>query len=268
MTPISPDLANELIETAEALADAAGKAILPHFRSRDLSTENKLAQGFDPVTVADRAAEEAMRAVLAGKRPNDAILGEEFGRSDGTSGLIWVLDPIDGTRGFMSGTPTWGTLIAVGDDSGPLLGIVDQPYTRERFVGGLGRADWTGPHGGGELRTRDTTSLSDAVIFTTFPEVGSAAEGAAFHRVARQTKLTRYGTDCYAYALLGMGQIDLVIEAGLNAYDIQGPMAVVQAGGGIVTDWQGGPAHGGGTVLAAANETLHARALDLLNAAG
>lgn len=268
MERISSELADDLIATAEALADAAGAAILPHFRSRGLSADNKQAGGFDPVTIADRAAEEAMRAVLAERRPQDAILGEEFGRSDGTSGLTWVLDPIDGTRGFLSGTPTWGTLIAVGGQDGPVLGIVDQPYTGERFVGGLGRADWIGPHGGGALRVRDTTALSDAILFTTFPEVGTTEARAAFQRVAAQTKLTRYGTDCYAYALLAMGQIDLVIEAGLQAYDIQGPMAVVQAAGGLVTDWQGGAAHQGGRVIAAANPAIHTAALELLNATG
>jgi fructose-1,6-bisphosphatase/inositol monophosphatase family enzyme len=118
------------------------------------------------------------------------------------------------------------------------------------------------------LRVRDTADVSDAILFTTFPEVGTDAEGAAFRRVARQAKLTRYGTDCYAYALLAIGQIDLVIEAGLNSYDIQGPMAVVQAAGGVVTDWQGGPVHQGGQVIAAANPAIHAAALDLLNASG
>ena len=137
----------DLIETAHALADAARVSILPWFRKAGLSASNKAAEGFDPVTQADRAAEEAMRAVLAERRPADAILGEEFGRSEGSSGITWVLDPIDGTRAFLSGTPTWGVLIAASDDNGPFLGIIDQPYTQERFVGGPGvagmdRAAW------------------------------------------------------------------------------------------------------------------------------
>lgn len=258
------DIDKDLIATAHAVADVARAAILPWFRRADLSAANKATEGFDPVTQADRAAEEAMRAVLAKHRPQDAILGEEFGRSDGSSGLTWVLDPIDGTRAFLSGTPTWGVLIAVSDESGPFLGIVDQPYTQERFVGGPGLAEWTGPHGGAPLATRATAGLSDAVLFTTFPEVGTPEEGAAFRRVAEQVKLVRYGMDCYAYALLAAGQIDLVIEAGLQAYDIQAPIAVIEAAGGIVTDWQGGSAHGGGRALAAANPSVHAAALDLL----
>ena len=250
----------DLIETACVLADAARAAILPHFRAA-LTIDNKLDVGFDPVTQADRAAEQAMRTLLAQRRPQDAILGEEYGASAGSSGLTWVLDPIDGTRGFLSGTPTWGVLISVADDSGPRLGVIDKPYIGERFVGGFGRADYSGPLGTRPLAVRQTTRLEEAIVFTTFPEVGTAQEGAAFHAVARQARLTRYGMDCYAYALLAAGQIDLVIEAGLQAYDIQAPIAVIEAAGGLVTDWSGGPAHKGGRALAAATPELHALAL-------
>ena len=252
------------LEIAHMLADAAGAAILPYFRRSDLSAENKLKEGFDPVTVADRAAEIAMRAILGDHRPNDGIWGEEFGQTPGTSGRTWVLDPIDGTRGFISGTPTWGVLIALSDDNGPFLGIVDQPYTGERFVGSADGASMTGPLGPQSLQTRTTRDLDQAILFTTFPEVGTLQERAGFNSVAKQVKLTRYGMDCYAYALLAAGQVDLVIEAGLNAYDIQGPIAVIQAAGGVVTNWQGGPAHDGGRALAAANPIIHAAALDLL----
>lgn len=254
----------EILSVSNEMADAACAAILPFFRSNSLQAENKLLDGFDPVTVADRAAEEAMRKVLKARRPQDAILGEEYGSQSGQSGLAWVLDPIDGTRGFISGTPTWGTLIALSDDQGPFFGVIDQPYIGERFVGGLGIASMSGPQGEGPLGTRKTTDLDEAIIFTTFPEVGSDAEREAFHRVASQTKLTRYGMDCYAYALLAAGQVDLVIEAGLQAYDIQAPIAVIEAAGGVVTNWQGDPAHGGGTCLAAANPDIHAKALKVL----
>jgi myo-inositol-1(or 4)-monophosphatase len=255
---------DELLDVANALADAARAAILPHFRTADLTADNKLAGGYDPVTVADRAAEEAMRAVLARRRPQDAIIGEEFATTSGTSGLTWVLDPIDGTRGFVAGTPTWGVLIAVGPETGPILGIIDQPYIGERFVGAAGAAHLVGPHGAGPIRTRTTRDLSDAVLFTTFPEVGTAADRASFEAVAAHAKLVRFGMDCYAYALLAAGQIDLVIEAGLNSYDIQAPIALIEAAGGIVTDWQGGPAHHGGRALAAANPQIHAAALGIL----
>lgn len=251
-------------DVAHALADAARAIILPHFRSVGLATDNKLEGGYDPVTVADRAAEQAMRAVLADRRPQDGILGEEFGAQPGTSGLTWVLDPIDGTRGFVAGTPTWGVLIAVGPDSGPLLGLVDQPYIGERFFGADGRATLTGPAGTHPITTRAPRALNDAILFTTFPEVGTTAERAAFEAVAAHVQLVRYGMDCYAYALVAAGQADLVIEAGLNAYDIQAPIALIEAAGGIVTDWEGGPVHQGGRALAAANPQIHSAALALL----
>ncbi|MBA4324172.1 MAG: histidinol-phosphatase [Rhodobacter sp.] len=262
---VSKGLASELIATAHELADVARIATLAHFRTRDLAAETKEATRFDPVTAADRLSEERMREVLARRRPMDGILGEEFGARAGTSGLTWVLDPIDGTRGYLSGTPTWGVLIAVRDAEGVLYGIIDQPYIRERFEGGLGLARVVGPSGEAALSVRAARPLSQAIVFSTFPEVGTADEAAAFRRVASGAKLVRYGTDCYAYALIAAGQIDLVIEAGLQAYDVQAPIAVIEAAGGIVTDWQGRPALEGGQILAAANRQVHAEALALLN---
>lgn len=253
-----------LTQVAHALADAARAAILPYFRTPDLADDNKLSTGYDPVTVADRAAEQAMRAVLAEMRPDDAILGEEFGATAGTSGLTWVLDPIDGTRGFVSGTPTWGVLIAVGPESGPILGMIDQPYIGERFVGAARQAVLAGPHGTQTITTRAARPLSEAVLFTTFPEVGTPDDRAAFEAVAAQVKLVRYGMDCYAYGLVAAGQVDLVIEAGLNNYDIQAPIALIEAAGGIVTDWEGGPVHNGGRAVAAANAQVHSAALEIL----
>ena len=254
----------ELLQVAHALADAARPVTIAHFRSAALTADNKDTAGFDPVTIADRDAEQAMRHVLAKSRPDDGVFGEEFGHQEGTSGLTWVLDPIDGTRGYISGTPTWGVLIAVSDADGPMLGVIDQPYIKERFVGGFGHAVVDGPHGQMPLATRPARALNQATVLTTFPEVGSEVEGRAFHAVAAQARLTRYGMDCYGYALLAAGQVDLVIEAGLNAYDIQAPIAVVHAAGGIVTDWQGGPAHNGGRAIAAANPEIHAEALAIL----
>ena len=258
------DFDPDIARVAHLLADAARRVILPYFRSVDLNTDNKESAGFDPVTEADRAAERAMRAILAEQRPSDAILGEEYGPKEGTSGLTWVLDPIDGTRGFISGTPTWGVLIAVSDGDGPFYGVIDQPYIGERFEGSPAGATLTGPLGTNALGTRASRDLSAATVLTTFPEVGSTADQNGFHAVASGARLTRYGMDCYGYALLAAGQVDLVIEAGLAPYDIQGPIAVVQAAGGIVTDWQGGPAHAGGRALAAANPEIHAQALEIL----
>ena len=262
---LAADLAAELMATADELADAARQATLLHFRSAGLSADSKESQRFDPVTVADRLSETRMRAILARRRPQDAILGEEFGPVAGTSGLTWVLDPIDGTRGYLSGTPTWGVLISVADATGPIYGVIDQPYIKERFAGGLGRAEVNGPMGRHVLRTRAARPLTEAILFSTFPEVGTPDEASAFRRVAGRVRLVRYGMDCYAYALIAAGQIDLVIEAGLQTYDVQAPIAVIEASGGIVTDWQGQPCHGGGRVLAAANREIHGEALAFLN---
>lgn len=259
--------ADDLIDTAAELAAVARVATLRHFRALGLTAETKEGDRFDPVTVADREAEAAMRAVLARRRPDDGVLGEEFAGVAGTSGLTWVLDPIDGTRGYLAGTPTWGVLIAVCDAAGPVYGLIDQPYIGERFEGGMGIARVTGPTGQHALRCRDARPLSGAILLSTFPEVGTAAEGAAFHRVAGRARLVRYGMDCYGYALLAAGQVDLVIEAGLQPYDVASPIAVIEAAGGMVTDWQGGPCHQGGQVLAAANPAIHAEAMALLGSA-
>lgn len=254
-----------IIATAEAAAQAAREITLRYFRGLALDTESKRDADFDPVTVADRGSEQAMRQVISEMRPQDAIQGEEFPPKPGTSGLTWVLDPIDGTRGFISGTPTWGVLIALRDETSALYGIIDQPYIGERFTGGLGTAQLSGPHGERALAVRSGVALEDAVIFSTFPEVGSELEGKAFHDLAARCKLTRYGMDCYAYALLAAGQIDLVVEAGLQGYDVLAPIAVIEAAGGIVTDWQGGPVLDGGRVLAAASKELHQAALAILS---
>lgn len=261
----------ELLSVAAALADAARQETLAHFRSLGgLEADNKVAGGFDPVTVADRAAERAMRAILAERRPQDGIYGEEYGVTRGKSGLTWVLDPIDGTRSYMSGTPTWGVLIALSEEQQdgpgrPLMGVIDQPYIGERFTGGFGVAEVLGPRGLAPLRSRSARALSAATLFSTYPEVGTPEEAAAFARLSRSVRLTRYGTDCYAYALIAAGQIDLVVEAGLQPYDVGAPIAVIEASGGIVTDWQGGPAYRGGQVLAAANAEVHAAAIEALN---
>ncbi len=261
---ITPDLQRRLLRVAEELADVAAAECLPLFRSPDLTAVNKAEAGYDPVTEADRAAEAAMRRRLAELRPDDAVLGEEFGPTAGTSGLTWVLDPIDGTRAFISGAPSWGVLIGLDAGAGPVLGVIDQPYTGERFVGGFGRAVLR--RGGRErpLATRPCAGLAEAVLYTTFPEIGTAGERAGFDAVRDRVRLTRYGLDCYAYALVALGQVDLVIEAGLQPYDVQGPIGVIEAAGGVVTDWRGGPAHRGGRVVAAGDARVHAAALEHL----
>lgn len=260
-----PALQENLIRVAHLLADAARVETLRLFRAHGLVADDKSGgKAFDPVTEADRAAESAMREILDRERPDDSIFGEEFGTKTGTSGLTWVLDPIDGTRGYISGTPTWGVLVSVADMTGPIFGLIDQPFIQERFIGGLGQAEVRGPHGTVPLETRKSRPFADSTLLTTFPEVGTPEERRAFTRVAKEINLVRYGMDCYGYALLAAGQVDLVIEAGLQAYDIHAPICVIEAAGGIVSNWQGGAAHNGGRVIAAANSDVHAVALSIL----
>ena len=256
-----------LVDVAHAMADAARGPVLKHFRSEDLTADNKLAGGFDPVTIADRESEAAMRAVLAERRPQDGVLGEEQADVAGTSGLTWVLDPIDGTRAFITGAPVFGVLIALHDGTRPILGVIDQPYTGERFVGALqGAAPGADFLRGGEGRSIHTRArpLAEATLLSTFPEVGREKDRRGFETVRDRAKLTRYGLDCYGYALVALGQADLVIEAGLHAYDIQAPKAVIEAAGGVVTNWRGGSCDDGGQVLAAGSQALHDEALALL----
>jgi myo-inositol-1(or 4)-monophosphatase len=253
----------EITAHAHALADLARPIALQYFR-KNIGVENKLQDGFDPVTKADQEIEQAMRAYLTVHRPEDSILGEEWGHHIGTSGLTWVLDPIDGTRGFISGTPTWGVLIALQDENAPLLGLIDQPFTGERFLGTELGATWARAGEKASIEVSKTKSLEQATLLSTFPEIGTESERLAFETVRDRVKLTRYGMDCYGYALLAAGQVDLVIEAGLNAYDIAAPVGLITAAGGMITDWNGGPAHQGGTALAAATPELHAQAMALL----
>jgi histidinol phosphatase-like enzyme (inositol monophosphatase family) len=255
-----------ILATAHEMADAGRPIALHYFRTDKQSIENKLDTGFDPVTIADKNIELAFRDVLASHRPDDGILGEEFAAKNSSSGMTWVLDPIDGTRGFISGTPTWGMLIALHDGQKPVFGVIDQPYTQERFIGGFGVARMERAGESVDISVRSCASLSVATLFSTMPDIGDDMEISAFNRVVDACNLTRFGMDCYAYALLAVGQIDLVIEAQLNPYDIQAPIALVEAAGGIVTNWQGGPADQGGQVIAAGDPNIHAAAMALLNA--
>ncbi len=252
------------IEVAHKMADAAGAVIMPHFRV-EIVFENKDIAGFDPVSEADRLAERTMREIVAQFRPFDGFRGEEFADTVGSSGCAWVVDPIDGTRGFMCGTPTWGTLIAL--RSAPervCLGLIDQPYIGERFWGTDGTAYLRNRNGQERITTSSILSLSEAKLFSTFPEIGRQRDRSGFEAVADRVRLVRFGMDCYAYALLAAGYIDLIVEAGLRPYDINAPIGLIEAAGGMVTNWSGQSAVNGGQVVAAATQSLHNAALDLL----
>jgi histidinol phosphatase-like enzyme (inositol monophosphatase family) len=258
------DLAQFLLPTAQLMADAARKAALPHFRSQTDTTENKAAEGYDPVTEADRAAERAMREVLAKHRPDDAIEGEEYGRSSGSSGVTWYLDPVDGTRAFVAGLPSWTTLIGATEGEKPILGVIDQPWLDERYVGltSAGPTAWL--QGRGEkqvLSTRDCRKLTDAILSTTDPFILTAPERGAFEHIRATARLTRYGLDAYAYARLAAGTIDMVTETGLKAHDVAALIPVIEGAGGVVTDWRGNEPQLGGQIAAAANRRILDEAL-------
>jgi len=250
------------------LADVAAAATLPHFR-QPLRIENKLGDGeFDPVTIADRAAEKVMRELITERYPSHGIFGEEYGHSIGDNNLTWVLDPIDGTRAFISGLPTWGTLIALYDGNKPVLGVMDQPFTGERYLASdSSRSTCTVGGKTSELRASDCMRLESAIMMSTAPDMFDSAEFQVQQQLAGKVKLMRYGGDCYAYCMLAGGHVDLVVEASLTTYDIQALIPIVENAGGVVTDWQGETAAHGGQVIAAATAELHTQALALLQPA-
>ncbi len=235
------------IALAHRLADAAGAAIRPHFRAAAFERKGDAT----PVTVADRAAETAMRAILAVERPADGVIGEEFGTTEGTSGRSWVLDPIDGTTGFVAGRPLFGTLIALVVDGFPVLGIIDQPILHERWLGVVGRATL---FNGQPVRTRACTALVEAALATTGPHYFSAHDGEHFMALAGETDHKRMvmGGDCYNYAMLASGHLDVVCESNLKLHDWAALVPVVEGAGGVMADWHGEPLRQGssGHVLA------------------
>lgn len=228
-----------LLHAAADLARVAGDVALRHFRPGPaggrLAVETK-GDG-SPVTVADRSAEEAARAWLAERYSADDVLGEEFGRSRRGTGRCWVLDPIDGTKSFITGRPLFGTLIALAHAGRPVLGVIDQAILRERWVGMAGEASF---HNGRPIGVRPCPRLEDAVLLTTSPDLFEGPERLGFARLHERVRLTLYGGDCYAYGQLAMGLVDLVVETGLAAYDFMALAPVIEGAGGRLTDWRGG----------------------------
>jgi len=252
------DLA-EYLDFAYRTALTAGEAILPHFR-RAIEVEDKRNfMGYDPVTVADRAAETVIRTAIKAAYPDHGIYGEEHGREDGTSALTWVIDPIDGTKSFILGQLHWGILIALHDGHAPVVGVAHQPFVGETFLGIAGElAQWRRAGEMRALRTRACAALEDAIVVTTDPrQFVSAAEQRALAQVSSTARFLRYGGDCYCYTQLAMGLVDVVIENGLQAYDVQALIPIVEAAGGRITSWSGGPCDEGGAVLACGDPTLH-----------
>jgi inositol-phosphate phosphatase / L-galactose 1-phosphate phosphatase / histidinol-phosphatase len=246
---------------ALCLADAAGAEIRPHFRQPLVVVDKP---DLTPVTAADRAAEAAMRALIEANFPKHGIIGEEFGRVREEAELVWVLDPIDGTKSFISGVPLFGTLIALTRDGQPILGIIDQPISRERWVGATGRPTTLN---GAAIHCRSCPALSAATAFATTPDMFKGQDAASFARVSAGIKLVRFGADCYAYGLLAAGFIDLVLEASLKPYDFCAMVPIVEGAGGVATDWQGEALDlaSDGRILVAGDRRAHLAALTLLD---
>ncbi|MES2498322.1 MAG: histidinol-phosphatase [Pseudomonadota bacterium] len=246
---------------ANRLAEAAGEAIRPFFRAR---FERETKADASPVTEADRAAEAAMRRIINAERPGDGIIGEEYGREREDAARIWVLDPIDGTRAFVAGRPLFGTLIALVEEEKPVLGVIDQPIARDRWVGARGRATL---FNGVPARTRHCSTLAGAHIGTTSPAAFPASDYARFQKASAVAGDTLWGGDCHNYGLTASGHLDAVIESGLQLYDFAALIPVVEGAGGKMTDWQGRPldARSPGEVIAAGDERLIAQIAALLN---
>lgn len=264
----------DFAQFVDELATLSGEAILPFFRSALTATDKSRGGVFDPVTEADRAAEVAMRRMIEATFPNHGIIGEEFGAVRADADYVWVLDPIDGTKSFISGLPMWGTLIGLNYRGRPCYGMMHQPFTRERFFGDGAGASWRGPsHRLGEdieerkLKTRACSSLGKATLMTTSPRLIPEAQRAAYFSVEEKVRLARYGGDCYGYCALAAGHVDLVIESNLKPHDIVALIPIIEGAGGIVTTWDGGEAAAGGAVIAAGDEKVHAAALEMLRSA-
>jgi inositol-phosphate phosphatase/L-galactose 1-phosphate phosphatase/histidinol-phosphatase len=244
---------------AHELADLARPLARRWYRA-DLAVERKADDS--PVTLADREIERALRTRIAERHPGDGILGEEHGREGLDRERVWVIDPIDGTKAFITGSPLFGTLVALTEDGRPTVGVIDVPVLDERFAGDGDTATLNGT----PLRTRPTTALADAVIATAPPEAFPNAFAVASEALGGAGALRRWGGDCYMYAQLALGCVDLVVEAILEPYDFAALVPVVEGAGGVMTDWSGAPltTASAGDVVAAATPQLHRAALDLL----
>lgn len=255
----------DYLDFAHHLADLSGAKILPHFRNLDAVANKAKGGGFDPVTAADQEAETAIREAIQGAHPDHGIIGEEYGETEGRDAYRWIIDPIDGTRAFIMGSPLWGTLIGLMGGDRPLLGLMDQPFTGERFWAGGEGAHYSGPGGARALTTRACPSLEQATLSTTSPDLfPEPLESERFEAVSARVLGRRFGGDCYSYCLLAAGHLDLVIEAGLKPFDIVPLIPIIEQAGGRVSNWDGSDAASGGRIVASGDPKLHEDVLELL----
>ncbi len=259
-TTLPTDEIDHLCQFACKLANAAAEVTLEYFRA-PIGIDNKLGDdGFDPVTKADQGAEKAIRTLINEIYPDHGIHGEEFGIKEASSPFEWVLDPVDGTRAFISGLPTWGTLIALKYNGVPIIGIIDQPYLKERYLGWPGGATLNGT----PIKTRTCSGLQTATISTTDPDLFTAHERPQFDEIRKKSQLIRMGLDCYAYAVMASGFMDLVIESGLQPYDMMALIPVIRGAGGSATNWEGNAPGDCGRLLAVGDPALLDEVLPIL----
>jgi histidinol phosphatase-like enzyme (inositol monophosphatase family) len=251
------------IDFMRRIAQAAAAETLPRFRAQG-AVANKEKGSFDPVTEADRETERAIRALISAEYPDHGILGEEHGSENISSRYVWVIDPIDGTRAFISGLPVWGTLVGLTVDGDAVAGMMAQPFTGELFYANASGSHYEGPGGPRKLSTRKTTRLDEATLFTTTPALFKGEARTRYDQFEKQIQLARYGADCYAFAMIASGSVDIVADPGLKPYDIVALIPIIEKAGGVVTTFEGGPAEKGGDILAAATPELHAAAMAAL----
>ena len=262
----------ELAEVEKIIRSVNDKAVLPRFRSLN-DSDIAMKGPMDPVTVADREAEDLLREQLTALLPGSVVVGEEAVSEDASvldsltgSAPVWIVDPIDGTRAFIMGQPLWGTLIGLTCDGAPLLGLMDQPFTGERFFSDERAAFLR--HGGTtkQIQSRKGMALEDALLACTSPDLfQTGSERDRFEALNRAVRLRRFGGDCYNYCLLALGLVDLVVESGLKAFDIVPLIPIIERAGGAVTTWDGGDPRNGGRILAAGDPKLHASAVEMLS---
>jgi histidinol phosphatase-like enzyme (inositol monophosphatase family) len=258
MAALRSPLLDELDAFLVELNHAAAGAILPLFRG-DHGLSNKFAErplgGFDPVTEADKGAERAIRALIAARYPQHGVIGEEYGEDRPDAEWVWVLDPVDGTRAFIAGLPLWTTLIGLRHQGRPVLGSIGQPFLGEIYIGHAGGSRVIARGGSRPLKVRSCPKLTDALIATTDPEACfSGAELGAWTQVRAAARLARLGCDAYAFAMVAAGTMDLVVEAGLQSWDIEAAIPVIEGAGGLTTDWRGEPVGSFGGQIAVAGD--------------
>ena len=256
-----------LFENAIDIVYEAGKITNSYFK-QNIIIENKAENSFNPVTIADKSAEKKIREMIEKLYPNDSIVGEEYGKKIGSTDFTWIIDPIDGTKAFISGIPTWGILLSLVRNSKPIIGVIYQPFTGELFWGGFGIAfkkiDLTDDNPK-SISVRKCKNLASAIVATSSPTIPNQIFQTGLTEIMRLSKLDRYGLDCYAYAMLAEGYIDAVIEVGLQEYDIRAPEAVVLSSGGIISNFDGSYPLTGGDVIASGDPRVHKQIISILS---